>query len=321
MAKRLPGLASLRTFEAAGRHLSFTKAADELHVTPAAVSAQVRALEEQLGVRLFWRTSRTVRLTGAGETLLDAVSEALAVIARAVDRIAGADRGRTLVVSTGLSFAAKWLVPRLGRFRRLHPEVDVRLDVTDQLADFAREEADVAIRFGAGIYPGMRADRLFEDELFPVCSPELLEGAEPLRQPGDLRHHTLIHLDWQAQGETWPDWRMWLLAAGVEEVDATQGIHFRQTTFVIQAAVDGQGVALGSTSLVADDLAAGRLVRPFNLALKGPPQFAYRVVSPRATADRPLVKAFREWVLAEVAETDHAEGGTADHRPGSVRCS
>ncbi len=304
MAKRLPGLASLRTFEAAARHLSFTKAADELHVTPAAVSAQVRALEEQLGVRLFWRTSRAVRLTGAGETLLGAVSEALAVIARAVERIAGTNRGRILIVSTGLSFAAKWLVPRLGRFRRLHPEVDVRLDVTDQLADFARDGADVAIRFGAGVYPGMRADRLFEEELFPVCSPALLKGAEPLRQPGDLRRYTLIHLDWQAQGETWPDWRMWLLAAGVEEVDPTQGIHFRQTTLVIQAAVDGQGVALGSTILVADDLAAGRLVRPFDLALKGPPQFAYRVVSPRATADRPLVKAFREWVLAEVAEAD-----------------
>jgi LysR family transcriptional regulator, glycine cleavage system transcriptional activator len=302
MAKRLPGLASLRTFEAAARHLSFTKAADELHVTPAAVSAQVRGLEEQLGVRLFWRTSRAVRLTGAGETLLQATGEALAVIARAVERIAGANRGRRLVVSTGLTFAAKWLVPRLGRFRRLQPEVDVRLSVTDQLADFARDEADVAIRFGTGVYPGLRADRLLEEELFPVCSPRLLEGARPLREPKDLRHHTLIHLDWQAQGETWPDWRMWLLAAGVEGVDPTQGIHFRETTLVIQAAIDGQGVALGD-SLAADDLAAGRLVRPFDLALKGPPQFAYHLVSPRATADRPLVKAFREWVLSEVAGT------------------
>jgi LysR family transcriptional regulator, glycine cleavage system transcriptional activator len=308
MAKRLPGLASLRTFEAAARHLSFTKAADELHVTPAAVSAQVRGLEEQLGVRLFWRTSRAVRLTGAGETLLQATGEALAVIARAVERIAGANRGRRLVVSTGLSFAAKWLVPRLGRFRRLQPEVDVRLSVTDQLADFARDEADVAIRFGTGVYPGLRADRLLEEELFPVCSPRLLEGARPLREPGDLRHHTLIHLDWQAQGETWPDWRMWLLAAGVEGVDPTQGIHFRETTLVIQAAIDGQGVALGD-SLAADDLAAGRLVRPFDLALKGPPQFAYRIVSPRATADRPLVKAFREWVLAEVAGTGEVPPG------------
>ena len=221
MAKRLPGLASLRTFEAAARHLSFTKAADELHVTPAAVSAQVRALEEQLGVRLFWRTSRAVRLTGAGETLLGAVSEALAVIARAVERIAGTDRGgryrehRPLLRREVARPPARPVPPA-------PPRVDVRLDVTDQLADFARDGADVAIRFGAGVYPGMRADRLFEEELFPVCSPGLLKGAEPLRQPGDLRRHTLIHLDWQAQGETWPDWRMWLLAAGVEEVDPTR---------------------------------------------------------------------------------------------------
>ena len=301
MAKRLPGLPSLRTFEAAARHLNFTKAADELNVTPAAVSAQIRALEDQLGVRLFWRTSRTVRLTNAGETLSQATGEALDLIARAVERIGGTGRGRTLTVSTGLSFAAKWLVPRLDRYRRLHPGIDIRLDATEQLVDFAREEVDVAVRFGPGIYPGLRSDRLFDEEVFPVCSPRLLQGAFPLHRPADLRHHTLIHEDWLGRDGTWPDWRMWLLAAGAVEVDATQGFHFRQTALVIQAAIDGQGVALGTTSLVADDLSAGRLVRPFDLSLKGPPQFAYYLVSPRATADRPLVKAFREWVLAEVA--------------------
>src|SRR5918998_5059527 len=281
MTRRFPGLGPLRTLEAAARHLSFTKAADELGVTPGAVSVQVRAIEDALGARLFWRTSRTVRLTGAGETVLRAAREALDVVARAVEQVGPAGGRRVLTVSVGMSFAAKWLVPRLERFRRLHPGVDVRLDVTERLADFAREEVDVAIRFGAGVYPGMRADRLFEEELFPVCSPRLLEGARPLREPADLRHYTLIHLDWQAQGETWPDWRTWLLAAGVEDVDPTQGIHFRQTTLVIQAAIDGQGIALGD-SLAADDLAAGRLVRPFSLALKGPPQFAYHIVSPRA---------------------------------------
>ena len=300
MARHLPGLGSLRTFEAAARHLSFTKAADELAVTPAAVSGQVRTLEEQLGVRLFWRTSRTVSLTRSGETLLQATGEALDLLARAVERIGAGGERRTLAVSTGLSFAAKWLVPRLDRFRRLHPDVDVRIDVSERLVDFVRDEADVGIRFGRGVYPGLRADRLSEELVFPVCSPRLLEGAHPLSQPDDLRHHPLIHLDWHEPGTEWPEWRTWLLAAGLGDIDPTRGIHFGQTALVLQAAVEGQGVALGNSSLVADDLAAGRLVRPFDLTLKGPPEFAYYLVSPRATADRPLVKGFREWVLAEL---------------------
>lgn len=320
MIRRFPGLGPLRTFEAAARHLNFTKAADELGVTPGAVSVQVRAIEDQLGVRLFWRTSRTVRLTGAGETMLRAAREALDVIARAVEQVGPAGGRRVLTVSVGMSFAAKWLVPRLDRFRRLHPGVDVRLDVTERLADFAREEVDVAIRFGSGTYPGLRADRLFaEEEMFPVCSPRLLEGKHPLRHPADLRHHTLIHEDWRAEGDGWagwPDWPMWLLAAGVEGVDPARGIRFKQTALVIQAAVEGQGVALGNTSLVADDLAAGRLVRPFDFSLKASPRFACYLVSPRATADRPLTKAFREWVLLEVAAADGEQRRRSDGDPG-----
>jgi LysR family glycine cleavage system transcriptional activator len=281
--------------------LSFTRAADELNVTPAAVSAQIRALEDQIGVRLFWRTSRTVRLTSAGETLLPAAREAFDLLGRALERISGTGRARTLSVSTGLSFAAKWLLPRLDRFRSLHPGIDIRLDATEKLADFVRDEVDVAIRFGPGIYPGLRSDRLFDEEVFPVCSPRLLRSAFPLQRPADLRHHTLLHEDWPGRDGTWPDWRMWLLAAGASEVNPTQGIHFTQTALVIQAAINGQGVALGTTSLVADDLLAERLVRPFDLSLKGPPQFAFYLVAPRATADRPLVRAFREWVLAEIA--------------------
>jgi LysR family transcriptional regulator, glycine cleavage system transcriptional activator len=312
VTRRFPGLGPLRTFEAAARHLSFTKAADELGVTPGAVSVQVRAIEEQLGVRLFWRTSRAVRLTGAGEAMLRAAREALDVLARAVERVGPAGDRRVLTVSVGMSFAAKWLVPRLERFRRLRPGVDVRLDVTERLADFAREEVDVAIRFGSGAYPGLRADPLFAaEEVFPVCGPRLLEGERPLRQPADLRHHVLIHEDWRAEGDGWagwPDWPMWLLAAGVEGVDPSGGIRFKETALVIQAAVEGQGVALGAASLVGDDLAAGRLVRPFALALKGPARFAYHLVAPRATADRPLVKAFRDWVLEEMRGTGGKPG-------------
>lgn len=300
MIRRYPGLGSLRTFEAAARHLNFTRAADELGLTPGAVSVQIRAIEAQLGTRLFWRTSRTVTLTGAGETMHRAVREALDGIAGAVARIGPAGDRRLLTVSTGLSFAAKWLVPRLDRFRQRHPDLDVRVDVTERLADFARDEVDIAIRFGSGSYAGLRADRLFDEEVFPVCCRGLLEGGFPLREPADLRHHVLLHEDWPAESGRWPDWPMWLLAAGVDGVDASRGPRFRQLALSIQAAIAGQGVALGYTSLVADDLAAGRLVRPFDLALKGSPGFAYHLVAPRATADLPRVKAFRDWVLDEV---------------------
>jgi LysR family glycine cleavage system transcriptional activator len=295
---RLPGLAALRVFEAAARHLSFSRAADELGVTPAAVSNQIRTLEDQMGVQLFIRTSRAVRLTGTGQILLSGVAEAFATLGRTFERIGG-EASNTLSVSTSPSFAAKWLVPRLDGFRRAHPGIDVRIDVSDNIVDLTTGEAQVGIRFGNGVYPNLRADRLFEEFVFPVCSPSLLRGPHPLRTPDDLRHHTLIHLEWQARGATWPDWRMWLLAAGARDVDASHGIHLSQYDLISQAAIAGQGVALGNTSLVGDDLAAGRLVKPFDLSLKAPAVFAYYLVAPLAIADRPLVAAFRAWVLDE----------------------
>jgi LysR family transcriptional regulator, glycine cleavage system transcriptional activator len=302
MAGNLPGLGALKTFEAAARHLGFTKAATELGVTPAAVSHQMRELEDQLGVKLFWRSSRVVRLTPAGEILRTAVAGALEGIERAVTRLRTVDGRPRLMVTVSPSFAAKWLVPRLDRFLQICPGADVRIDVSQRLIDFAREDVDVGIRFGKGDYPGLRADRLFEETVFPVCSPKLLKGAHPLRHPRDLRHHTLIHIEWDAQWQTWPNWKMWLLAAGVDNVDAERGLHFSQTALALQAAVDGQGVALGDASLVSDDLAARRLVRPFELTLKGPSDFAYHVIAPEAAAERPLVKAFREWILSEAAQ-------------------
>lgn len=300
MIRRIPGLGALRTFEAAARHLNFTRAAEELNVTPAAVSAQIRTLENQLGVQLLWRTSRTVRLTEAGLVMRDATEDALAILEKAAKRISASGGRPTLKISTGFSFAAKWLVPRLYRFRKLYPDLDVRLDANDRLVDFAGDAIDVAVRFGSGIYPGLRVDRLFEEKVFPVCSPDLVDGDPPLRALDDLRKHLLIHEDWHVQDDLWPDWRMWLLAAGLEDMDGMGGIHFHQSALAIQAAVDGEGVALGNTSLVADDLAAGRLVQPFALSLDVP-QFAYFLVTPRAKAERPTVRAFRDWLLAEVA--------------------
>jgi LysR family glycine cleavage system transcriptional activator len=301
----MPGLPALRVFEAAARHLSFSRAAEELRVTPAAVSNQIRTLEDQIGVQLFWRTSRTMRLTGQGQTLLTGVTEAFATLGRTFERI-GDSLSTTLGVSMSASFAAKWLVPRLDRFRRSHPGIDLRIEVSDHVVDFATSDTQVAVRFGNGIYPNLRSDRLFEEFVFPVCSPGLLNGAHPLRTPSDLRHHTLIHLDWQARGDTWPDWRMWLLAAGAKDVDASHGIHLGLFSLISQAAIGGQGVALGNTSLVGDDLAAGRLVKPFDLSLRAPGDFAYYVVAPLATAERPLVAAFRDWVLSE------SRGGAAE---------
>jgi LysR family transcriptional regulator, glycine cleavage system transcriptional activator len=177
----------------------------------------------------------------------------------------------------------------------------VRIDMSRHVVDFARAEMDIGVRFGTGDYPGLRTDRLFTETVTPVCSPKLMKGPRPLRHPRDLRHHTLIHVDWQALGETWPTWEMWMQSAGVTGVDATRGIHFGQGVMAIQAAIDGQGVALGDAGLSAADLEAGRLVRPFELTLKTPPQFAYWIVTPPRTAERPLVQAFRDWLLAEAA--------------------
>jgi LysR family glycine cleavage system transcriptional activator len=304
-------LQALRGFEAAARHLSFTKAAAELNVTPAAVSHAIRELELDFKVRLFERSSRVVRLTPAGETLSRAVAEGLGTIGRAVQRLRAVDGRPKLMVTTSPSLAAKWLVPRLDGFLEHHPEVDVRIDVSQRLVDFAEDGVDIAIRFGTGDYPGLVVERLFEETVFPVCSPTLLKSKHPLKEPRDLKHHTLIHIDWDAQWATWPNWAMWLRAAGAPEVDATRGLHLSQTALALQAALDGHGVALGDSTLVADDLAARRLVRPFSIALKGPAQFAYHLVHAPQRSEEPLIKAFRRWVLDEVARTGVPDAGVA----------
>jgi LysR family glycine cleavage system transcriptional activator len=296
--QRLPGLAAFRTFEAAAKSLSFSRAAATLGVTPAAVSSQIRSLEDQLGVQLFARTSRQVRLTAAGEILLTGVSEAFATLTRSVAQLSTAG-AHTLRVTCSASVAAKWLLPRLERFRQEQPGVDVMIDASDAIVDLDAGGPALAIRFGRGVWPGTRADRLFEEFVFPVCSPALLQGPHPLLTPGDLRFHRLIHLEWRASGDNWPDWRTWLLAAGVTDVDASHGLSMTSYALASQAAIAGQGVALGNTSLVGDDLASGRLVRPFALSVKVAPDFAYYVVTPVGGAAQPLVAAFRAWALAE----------------------
>ncbi len=304
MFRDLPPLNALRAFEAAARHLSFTKAAEELGVTPAAVSHQIKGLEDYLGVVLFQRLTRALRLSEAAQAALPVMREGFAKLVEASARLGAHSDSGVLTVSAGPSLAAKWLVPRLDSFRQTCPDLDLRLDANDELTDFRRDDVDVALRYGRGSYPGLRADLLFDEQFFPVCSPRLMAGPRPLRLPGDLRHHTLLHLDWGAAEETAPNWRMWLLAAGIEDIDPNRGSRFNIESMAVQAAIEGQGVALASRALVQDDLKQGRLIRPFELSLGDESGFSYYLVSPQARAEEPKIAAFRDWILAEVAATE-----------------
>ena len=296
MARPLPPLNALRAFEAAGRHLSFTKAAAELNVTPAAVSHQVKALEDLIEVSLFRRLTRALRLTDAGQAALPAVSQGFDQLAQGVEQMRAHCESGVLTISVSPSFGAMWLVPRLERFRSRHPNIEIRIDGTDRLVDLARDDADVALRYGPGGYQGVRVDCLFSQVNTPVCSPALLSGEHPLGQPDDLRHHTLLHIDWK---DAEASWRMWLLAAGLHDIDPTRGPRFTMENMAVQAALDGQGVALTGDLLVADHLAAGRLVRPFDPRLSTPLGFCYYLLSAKDSAEQPKVAAFRDWLLEE----------------------
>lgn len=291
MAPRLPSLNALRAFEAAARHLSFSRAADELNVTKAAVSHQVKALEDELGLPLFRRLNRALLLTDAGQTLFPSITEALGLMGAAVNRLQKQDRTGDLTVTTLDSFAAIWLVPRLNRFRKAHPEIDVRIATSDHSIDFAQSDVDLAIRYGAGTWQGVHAERLMTEEIFPVCAPSLLKEGPPLEKPADLALHTLLH-DYGQES-----WRRWLLAVGEEGVDVERGPRYHHSNLVLQAAEQGDGVALARSVLAADALAKGRLVKPFDIAL--PADYAYYLACPPDHLKRPKVKAFRSWLLAE----------------------
>ena len=303
MTRDLPPLNALRAFEAAARHLSFSKAAEELHVTPAAVSHQVKGLEDLLGVQLFRRLTRAIRLTEAGQAALPALCEAFDRLADGVALMRAEKKDDVITVSLEPSLAAKWLVPRLDRFRTVNPDIEVRVDANEKPVDFQRDEVDLAIRYGTGKYPGLEVEQLLSEEIFPVCSPALLDGPKPLARPDDLRHHRLLHLEWDQDDVMAPSWRKWLLAAGVRNVDFIRGPVFSMKTLVIQAAIDGQGVALASSVLVADDLASGRLVMPFDLRFRDLLDFAYYLVVPKRTAKLPKVIAFKAWLFAEIEQS------------------
>ncbi|TGT69986.1 transcriptional regulator GcvA [bacterium M00.F.Ca.ET.159.01.1.1] len=304
MSKLLPGTRALRTFEAAARHLNFTRAADELGLTPAAVSHQIKEIEDQLDLVLFTRTSRTIRLTEAGSVLHDASIDALDLLNRAVSRARKMTRGMSLLkVTLDAQFATKWLMRRVDDFRQQKPGIELRFDITYDVRDFERDDVDIGIRFGTGKYPGLVAHRLFENIIIPVCSPALLVSGPPLKEPRDLFNHTLAHIEWSRQGVTWPNWSMWMHAAGVDDFDDSRTLVFGSSTDATQAALDGNAVALADFAMVANDLSQGRLVRPFELGIKVAPEFAYFLVYPEAAKDDARVIAFREWLLDEVAKT------------------
>jgi len=292
MARKLPPLKSLRAFEAAARHLSFTRAANELFVTQAAVSHQIKALEDFLGVSLFIRRNRKLLLTDEGQNYWPKIRDIFEILSAATEQVKAQGASGALTVSVVPTFATVWLVPRLSRFNQSYPDIEVRLKASDDTVDFVREDIDVAIYYDTGDYPGLHSINLLNERLTPLCSPSLLTGPNPLKKPEDLKRHTLLH-----DGST-DDWRRWLKSAAVRGINLNHGPVFSHTAMVQQAAIYGQGIAMGHLVLSQADVQAGRLVQPFELMLES--DFSYDIVCPVESAQRPKIKAFTDWLLATV---------------------
>jgi LysR family glycine cleavage system transcriptional activator len=301
MPRRLPSLNAVKAFEAAARSKSFTRAAEELFVTPGAVSQQVKALETELGLKLFNRESQRLVITEAGREYLAVVREALDQIALGTERLVRRQRSGVLTVRVGPDFAAKWLVNRLGRFVESHPEIDLRVAAGDQRVDFAREDIDLAVRHGDGQWPELDVVRLCSERLFPVCSPTLFRGRNRPTTAADLLKFPLLRLD------DWTNWGRLFEAAGVA-APAIPGPVLNRASLLIDAAIDGQGIALARTALAACDIIHRRLVRPIDLTLAV--ANTYWIVCPKATASTPKIAVFRQWMLAE-AEDDARRLATA----------
>jgi LysR family glycine cleavage system transcriptional activator len=313
MANRLPPLNALKAFEAAARHLSVKKAALELNVTPAAVSHQIRTLEEYLGIQLFHRRNRALDLTDAARASLPKLREGFDCMIQAVERLRTHHSPSRLTVSAAPSFAARWLMPRLHRFLVAHPEFDVRVSArmrrvsVDGKADVAEratleawlDDSDVAILYGHGHYPGLRASKLFDLTVTPVCSPKLLNGDHPLRTPADLKHHMLLHDDTGDLYDGESFWHVWLTAANVSGIDVTRGPHFSHAVLAFEAAIEGIGVLASVPALASEELATGRLVTPFELRV--PIASAYYLVCEENAVTRPAVAAFNDWLMEEAA--------------------
>lgn len=293
--RRLPPLNAIRAFEATARHLSFTKAAKELYVTQGAVSRHVAALERELATKLFVRHHRAIELTAKGEVYFRALRDALERIQDATDHVSGASDTPTLRVKLPPTFAIRWVVPRLARLHAMDRALDVQITTSHSPVDFDREEIDIAIYSGDHPPAGCIAIRLFGERLTPVCSPDLLRGrSRALRRPSDLKRHTLLCSLHRPK-----DWPTWISAAGVRDIDGNSGLKFENSSLAYQAAIDKLGIAMAQTALVADDLAAGRLVAPFDLQV--PASGAYFLLCPPRSRELEKVRRFQAWILKECA--------------------
>jgi putative choline sulfate-utilization transcription factor len=293
--RQLPPLGPLVAFEAVARHLSITRAADELALTQAAVSRKIAALESELGVRLFDRLHRSLRLTGEGERLQAAASSSLSHLAETAEQLRRRGLSAQVEVSTTIAFASFWLMPRIPQFRAQHPEIELRLSVSDPYVDPAREGVDAGIRYGGGDWQGVVAEHLFDEEVFPVCSPGYLDQHPELADLATLAQQTLLHLD--VDYHAWTDWATWFRELGATPPPRRRGLQFNTYTILIQAATAGQGVALGWRHMVDDFLAQGSLVRPIEASYR--PRGAYYLVKPKGREPEAEVTAFTDWLLAE----------------------
>jgi len=307
----VPPLDLIEGFEAAARNLSFTKAGAELNLTQSAVSRQIKSLEDWLGVPLFERRTRALVLTAHGETLYKAVPGILHAIEDVARKIRHEQQIRTLTVTTTASFASLWLIPRLPRYTREHPQLDVRISASNKLVDLERSNVEIAIRY-TSVVPEGAAKKLFEEEVFPVCAPQLLDDpAKPLSVPADLRHHVLLHYDDPANRVPWLDWPTWLESVGLNDFKAAGSMRFNQYDQVVVAATSGQGVALGRNPLLKHMLQDGRLVAPFSDKSVAPR--AYYVLASNTAADNPDVSEFVAWLFREAGhETGAREPVTTD---------
>ena len=294
---RLPPLNALKAFEAASRLMSFQKAADELHVTPSALSYQIKNLEDKLGVTLFERNIRQVSLTPEGELIKPGIAGAFEQMQAAINLLQADTPDHVVVVSCAPAHAVKWLAPRLSSFGDAHPDLELRISASTKLADFSKDGVDVAIRFGSGHYPGLHVEPIFEEYLTPMIAPDLLAKGMPLNSPDDLQHYQLLHEDPLMPTKQY-GWQDWLKEAGASSVDASKGIQFSHADFCLEAAVKGVGVALGRVELAAEDIREGRLVTPFDLKIRT--GLITSFVCPPSHLSKEKTIKFRDWLFAEL---------------------
>jgi LysR family glycine cleavage system transcriptional activator len=295
----LPPLNALRAFEATARHLSFSKAAGELHVTPAALSHQIRGLEDLLGLKLFVRRARSIELTEAARLIHPGIRTGFESMRVAIDQLDQERRDRVLVVSSTPGLTAKWLVPRLYRFLEKHPDIDTRITASVGYANFTSDGVDIGIRLSSGVHPELYVEKLSGEWLLPLCSPRLLEADPPLRRPADLPRFNLIQIDLPGVVPTWADW---MELAGIDGIDTRRGLRLNVADNALDAASEGAGVVLGYKVVASHDIGLGRLVAPFGPEIPVPGR-SYFFVCPKGQEKRPAIKAFRDWVFAEIEET------------------